>query len=315
MDQHSHVVTSNFSALGPLPDPSWYSRGLVFSLCFSVGVPGNIAVIILRPNWEHLSSLSQSLMLNLAVSDLLCLLTLPLWIYALLFGWIFSLVSCKLLAYIVYCSIYGSLMTVTGLSIQRYFLVVHRLGCHQVRKRLLLVLLWLVAFILSIPYLVVRQVTRDEQWPGCRAQYSSDAQWLAVLITETIVGFASLSTVAFSYIRLKRKVNHAAFFNNPKTTLLITSIIVSFFVLWVPYHTTNVLGVAAIASKHEVLLKFYTNAWNIVAAITFLNSCLNPLLYAYMSCKICCVCQKKEPLKQNPRASQITNITTVAEQC
>ncbi|XP_017259751.1 leukotriene B4 receptor 1-like [Kryptolebias marmoratus] len=319
MDQlYSTVETSNFSSSpGSLPHPSWDYRNLVpavaLSLCFSVGVPGNISVIILRPNWEHLSSLSQSLMLNLAVSDLFCLLTLPLWIYALLYGWTFSLVSCKLLTYVVYCSLYGSLLTVTGLSIQRYLLVVHQLSCQRIQKRLLLVLLWLVALILSIPTLVVRDLKTEQQWPDCQAQYSSDAQQVAVMMTETVFGFASFFTVALAYVFLRKKLNQAAFFNNPQTTRLITSIIVSFFVLWVPYLTINVLGVAAICLKNEELLKFCTKTGNIFRSLTFVNSCLNPLLYTFTSCKFCAICQKKEPMQENQTFSQATNITTIAE--
>ncbi|XP_037837604.1 leukotriene B4 receptor 1-like [Kryptolebias marmoratus] len=301
MDQpDSTVATSNFSFPGPLPHYSLTNSNLfpavVLSLCVVPGVPGNIAVIILRPNWEHLSSLSQSLMLNLAVSDLFCLLILPLVIDALLHGWRFNLVSCKLLAYVVYCSIYCSLLTVTGLSIQRYLLVVHQQRCQQ--KRLILVLLWLVAFILSIPLLVVQQLVPNQQWTDCRPQYSSDAQWMVVLMTETMVGCVSFFIIVFSYIRIHKKVNQAAFFNNPQTTRLVTSIIVSFVVLWVPYFTNNVLGIAAICLGHEGLMKFYNNFWNIVAAVTFVNRCLNPLLYAH---KVWNICQKQEPMQQDQR--------------
>ncbi|XP_017291474.1 leukotriene B4 receptor 1-like [Kryptolebias marmoratus] len=310
MDQpDSTVATSNFSFPGLEPHSSWVSirqaPAVVLSLCFSVGVPGNIAVIILRPNWEHLSRLSQSLMLNLAVSDLLCLLTLPLVIDALLHGWRFNLVSCKLLTYVVYCSIYCSQLTVTGLSIQRYLLVVHQQRCQQVQKRLVLVLLWLVAFILSTPHLVVQQLIPNQQWTDCRPQYSSDAQWMAVLMTETIVGIISFFIVMFSYIRIHKKVSQAAFFNNPQTTRLVTSIIVSFVVLWVPFLTTNVLGIAAICISNKGLKKFYDNLWNIVTAVTYVNRCLNPLLYAFTSRKVCNVCHKQEPVQQNQREPDI----------
>ncbi|XP_024866297.1 leukotriene B4 receptor 1-like [Kryptolebias marmoratus] len=306
MDQpDSTVATSNFSSPGLEPHSSWVSirraSAVVLSLCFVPGVPGNIAVIILRPNWEHMSRLSQSLMLNLAVSDLLCLLTLPLVIDALLYGWRFNLVSCKLLAYVVYCSIYSSQLTVTGLSIQRYLLVVHQQDCQQVQKRLVLVLLWLVAFILSTPHLVVQQLVPKQQWTDCRPQYSSDAQWMAVLMTETIVGIISFFIVMFSYIRIHKKVSQAAFFNNPQTTRLITSIIVSFVVLWVPYFTTSVLGIVAICLRNEGLQKFYKNSWNIIAALTFVNKCLNPLLYAFTSHNICSVCQKPKAMQQDQR--------------
>ncbi|KAM4713116.1 leukotriene B4 receptor 1-like [Anableps anableps] len=312
----STVVNTNFSSPGPFLQPSWNSSDLVatvvLSICFLLGVPGNIAVILLKPNWEHLSSLSQCLMLNLAISDLLSLLTLPLWIYSFLFGWTFDLVPCKLLAYLVYCSIYASLLTVTGLSIQRYLVVVRQRRCHQVKRRVLLFMLWLAAGILSIPALVIRNLQKNNHWISCEGQYSSDAQWVAVLLTETVFGFISFILVAFSYVCLHRKVNQSAFFNNPQTTRLLTSIIVSFFVLWAPYHTINVLGVAAICLKNDNLLKFCNKTWNIFGAVTFINSCLNPLLYAFTSQKMCSVCKKTEQLQQRFRNSQ-TEISTIPE--
>ncbi|XP_025754829.1 leukotriene B4 receptor 1-like [Oreochromis niloticus] len=187
------MVTSNISSSpGDSPHPSLDSSGLVpavvMSICFLLGFPGNIAVIIVKPNWENMSSLSQSLMLSLAVSDLLCLVTLPLWIYSFLYGWTFSLVGCKLITYFVYCSLYASLLTVTVLSVQRYLQVVHlQRSLNRVKARMLLVPLWLAAMILSTPALVFRQLSEDQRWTRCSNQYSTEGQRMAVVLTETLI--------------------------------------------------------------------------------------------------------------------------------
>ncbi|XP_017259750.1 C-C chemokine receptor type 8-like [Kryptolebias marmoratus] len=313
-EPNSTVATSNSSSPGVQPHPSWDSSRLVpavlFSLCFSVGVPGNIAVIILKPNWKHLSRLSQSLLLNLAVSDLLCLLTLPLWSYTFLYGWMFGLVSCKVLAGFLYCCVCSSMLTVTGLSIQRYLIVVHRLKCNQVQIRVMLVLLWLVAFILSIPSLVVRQLKTDGLWKDCQPVCFSKGQWIGVLLTETLYGIVLFFIVVFSYIHLKKKINQAAFFNNPWTNRLITSIIVSLFILWLPYFIINLLGITAHSLEHQGLLKFYDDNRRIAEAVTFVNSCLNPLLYAFTSNKMFFLCRMKKPMQVNQRTSQTPDNTT-----
>uniref|UniRef100_A0A3Q4I112 G-protein coupled receptors family 1 profile domain-containing protein n=1 Tax=Neolamprologus brichardi TaxID=32507 RepID=A0A3Q4I112_NEOBR len=390
---NSTMVTSKISSSpGDSPHPSLDSSGLVpavvMSICFLMGFPGNVAVIILKPNWENMSSLSQSLMLSLAVSDLLCLVTLPLWIYSYLYGWTFRLVGCKIITYFVYCSLYTSLLTLTVLSVQRYLQVVHlQRSLNRVRAKMLLLPLWLASMILSTPALVFRQLSEDQRWTTCsnqysfeggwmakrmavvmsetlvgfvslsvivfsyinlyrkvsravlfnnpqttrlitsitrslnqvrarkllvplwlsamtlstpallaqqllevdqqrtycRPQYSSEGQRMAVLLTEALVGFVSLSIIVFSYISLYRKVNRAAFFNNPQTTRLITSIIVTFVVLWVPYFVIDVLGVAAISLKNEALLTFCEDSWITAGALTFVNGAVNPLLYAFTS--------------------------------
>uniref|UniRef100_A0A8C7WUW5 G-protein coupled receptors family 1 profile domain-containing protein n=1 Tax=Oryzias sinensis TaxID=183150 RepID=A0A8C7WUW5_9TELE len=281
------AVTSNISSSSELlHSPSVDSRvvlAVILSLCFLLGVPGNIAVIILKPNFQQLSSMTQSLMLNLAVSDLLCLLTLPLWIYSLLYSWIFGLLACKVLAYLMCCSVYRSLLTVVLLSFQRYMLVVHQQFCNQTKMRLFLVLLWLISMILSIPTLVVQPEIPDEHWQRCIFLFSSRSQKIAVLLAETLVGFASCFIVAFSYIQLYRKVNRATFFNNTQTSRLVTSIIIVVFVLWIPYYTINVLRVGATALNNERLEKRLSELRDIAVAPIFINSCLNPLLYAFTS--------------------------------
>ncbi|XP_036066576.1 C-C chemokine receptor type 8-like [Oryzias melastigma] len=295
MQMNSSVPSSNVS-ISPgnvVLHPSWDFDGLVpsvvLSFSFLLGVPGNIAVLVFRPNFQHLSSVSQKLMLNLVVSDLLCLLTLPLWIYDFINIWTFGLVACKILTFLVYCGIYGSRLTVTALSVQRYLLVVHqKTWTHQTGVTLLLVLLWLVSIILSIPALVVRQVTTDQNKTRCESQYSSEAQWITVLLTEALIGFTIFFVVVFSYTRLQKKVKRAAFFNNPQTSRLVTTIIVSLFALWVPFHFFDVLISAAILLHNENLLKLCLNVSYTVGALNFVNSCLNPFLYAFTSYNFCC---------------------------
>ncbi|XP_022044424.2 type-1 angiotensin II receptor B-like [Acanthochromis polyacanthus] len=279
------VLESNTASSSPEYQPD-VVPAVLMSIFFLVGVPGNIAVVLLRPSFQHLSSLSQSLMLNLAFSDILCLLTLPVWIYMLLYSWTFGLEASKVAIYLVYCSVYSSQATVTMLAIQRYLLVVRQKKFLEFARKRLLVLLWLVAVLLSIPAIVFQELYRYQTWSECVRVYSPDSSRMAALLTESVAGFISLFVVAFAYIQVRKKVNQAAFFNNPQTNRLVTSIIVTSFVLWVPYHIVNVLYVVAISLKIGSLWDFFHKTWGIVVAVTFVNSCLNPLLYAFASYKM-----------------------------
>lgn len=297
MEQHTSTVgpTNISSSPGYLSPGSWDSSGLaaavLLSFCFLLGVPGNISVMVLKSKWQHMSSLSQTLMLNLAMADVLCLLTLPLWIYSLLCGWIFGLVACKLLTYLVYCSIYSSLLTVTMLSVQRYLQVVYLQRCLDPRgQRRLLVVLWLVALILSTPVLVVCQLIPEQAWTKCQPQFSK-GQMLPVLLTESLTGFVSLFVVTYAYTCIHIKVHQGALFNNPQTSRLITSIVVTFLVLWLPYLINNVLAVVAFMLNNDGLLTFWMESSSIFGALIFLNTCMNPLLYAFASRGTCTTCQ------------------------
>ncbi|KAJ0060878.1 hypothetical protein NL108_001745, partial [Boleophthalmus pectinirostris] len=253
----------------------------LMSLCFLVGIPGNIAVLILRPNWQKLSRLTQFLMMNLAMSDLLCLVTLPVWIYAVLYDWALGITTCKIITFLVYCSIYSSLLTIAALSVQRYMQVVHPQRFLQFKKRLLVVM-WLISMALSIPMSVARQIMEvNNQKISCAPKYSSHAQHVAVLLTECFFGISSFSITVCAYILLNRKLKQAVFFNNPSTVKLVTIIIVTYFVLWTPYLIFNLVIVGDILSNNLKIAWFYYSGFNIFASLTFLNSSINPLLYAF----------------------------------
>uniref|UniRef100_A0A8C6SWY8 G-protein coupled receptors family 1 profile domain-containing protein n=1 Tax=Neogobius melanostomus TaxID=47308 RepID=A0A8C6SWY8_9GOBI len=278
------LISDNFTNISTSghPPPS-FSMGfgavapaVVMSLCFLVGFPGNLAVIILKPNWQKMSRLSQSLMMNLALSDLLCLGTLPLWIYDVLFSWTLGTVTCKIVGFVSHCSVQSSVLTVTALSVQRYMQITHQQRCLQ-----LLVLLWLISMILSIPALVIRKIVKHDQQTMCSPSYSSSVQQVAVLFTESLLGFSSFLITASTYICLNRKLNRAVFFNSSWTSKLVSGIIVTFFVLWMPYFMFDLVIAVAIVQKVPGVLPFFETGYNVFASVTFINSCLNPLLYAF----------------------------------
>uniref|UniRef100_A0A3B3DS46 Zgc:194202 n=1 Tax=Oryzias melastigma TaxID=30732 RepID=A0A3B3DS46_ORYME len=314
---NSTAFTTNTSTSGHLLSSSWditdLTRAAVLSLSFLLGFSGNIAVLILKPNIQTLSPLSQSLMLNLAVSDLLCVLTLPFWIYDQLFSWTLGLVACKLLTFLLFLSIFCSLLTVTLLSVQRYLVVVkQRNALNHFGAKRLLVLLWIASLIASIPNCITRKEVGTEVKKYCGFDYSSEALRV-VLIEEMTVGFITMFIVAFSYISLYRKVNRSVLFNHPQTTRLISSVTVTFFLLYFPYHVINVLSLTAMTQNIKDLMDFCTNSRYTFGAIVLLSSALNPLLYAFNSCNFWRCTEKLKCWGRNSVVSQSQSNNTTTD--
>ncbi|XP_072573885.1 leukotriene B4 receptor 1-like [Paramormyrops kingsleyae] len=266
---------------------------VVLGLCFLIGVPGNITVIVVILRHFKQENFTMKLLLNLAASDILCLISLPMWIYALFYGWSFGETSCKLMRYMVFCSLYGSLLTVTLMSVQRYVQILYSQDWVRLRgtgEKVLLVSVWVVACVLASYSIVLGKVLHKDQIPQCKTNYSSDGQRLAVLLSQTLLGFViPFSVMVTSYCCLHKKVKQRTFFINQRMKRLVISIVVTFFIFWIPVHVVSVTGIFSILlkSSHPAasakLEKFCSFSENILGSLSFINSCINPFLYAFAS--------------------------------
>uniref|UniRef100_A0A3P9A607 G-protein coupled receptors family 1 profile domain-containing protein n=1 Tax=Esox lucius TaxID=8010 RepID=A0A3P9A607_ESOLU len=251
--------SSSTSILDPtFQDSGRLTSSVILGMCCVLGLPANIAVlvVILRRSPRRLN-FTLYLMLNLASSDILCLTTVPVWIYTVLHGWTLGRVVCKLASFLLYLSLYANVLTVTLLGIHRYIQVLYpkRWNClgHK-GERALLLALWGLACVLTAPAVATRDVGDGEL--KCQKQTGSNAEIIAVLISETILGFVvPFSVLVTCYCCLHRRVNNTSLFSSVKLTRLVTSVIVAFFIFWIPVHIVNVVDIAGVvlqSSQPEV---------------------------------------------------------------
>ncbi|XP_063068954.1 apelin receptor B-like [Engraulis encrasicolus] len=212
----------------------------VLGACFLLGVPANIAVLVFLRRHLKKDNFTLHLMLNLAASDILRLITLPLWMYNLNFAWTLGRALCKLASLLIFTSTNCSVLTVTLMSIQRYVVVLHRsqwtkLGSKG--EKLLLVCLWSLALILSSPAAVKADITEGQ---NSVCQRVTDEETLGILLGETLLGFVlPFSIMAMFYFCLHKKVKQNPLFSNPRLARLVIAILVTFFILWFPFHVMN----------------------------------------------------------------------------
>ncbi|KAL2088806.1 hypothetical protein ACEWY4_015705 [Coilia grayii] len=286
------VMQHNISSNSTIPLETQVSTG-VLALCFIIGIPGNIAVVVVILRNFKKDNFTLTLMLNLAASDILCLSTLPWLICNLLTDWRITHSVCKLLAVTVYVSLFSSVITVTLMSVQRYFAVFRSHQWNKLGRRgemVVLLSLWVLACILSIPSAVTFVVKEKHGKQECDPQFSSDGQRAAIHFCETLLGFVvPFAILVVYYCSLHKKVNETAFFSSRRLTKLVSNIIVTFFVFWIPVHIMNVVDILAISLKSShpnasaKLTDFYSSAEDIVISLAFINSCVNPFLYAFAS--------------------------------
>ncbi|XP_055504436.1 leukotriene B4 receptor 1 [Leucoraja erinacea] len=257
-----------------------------------IGVPGNSIVV-----WVVLSKMKRRpstilLILNLAIADLVVLITLPLWIYSINNGWVFGEISCKVLAYLIYCNLYGSVFFITLMSMDRFMAVIYPFASQRWRTERsvckVVPVVWALAFLFAVPVILVKKVQTIDGQPTCSVrEYDSDAQQITSLAVETFIGFViPLTVLAVCYAHVARRVSQMTFKSKNRSEMLIASIVIAFVICWLPYHVCNVIEFASLmvdpgSDAFSVLANISEVGSYVSGALAFFSSAINPLLYAF----------------------------------
>ena len=130
----------------------------IASLIFLVAVPGNALVLLVVYKTPRLRNAAGILITSLAISDLaLMLLEFPLTFSAMITGrWLGGFYLCQISGYAVPFLCSGSLQTMALMALDRHFRIAHPIKHRTIfsvkRTKLMVVLVWLVASTVQLPY-------------------------------------------------------------------------------------------------------------------------------------------------------------------
>lgn len=165
MDSESNEPSASLEAKPSLlsENDSTFQRSLqmvVETIFIVFGVPSNIlAIFILWKKSNGSLSPAVPLLVNLAAADLLVLTVfMPFYLVyeAMEFQWPFGILLCKSVFSLIHFCMYVSLATLATIAVERYLIIFYN-SIKQSLVRYLIIVIWVVAFILSIPQLVFLQ--------------------------------------------------------------------------------------------------------------------------------------------------------------
>ncbi|XP_027753736.1 leukotriene B4 receptor 1-like [Empidonax traillii] len=266
---------------------------IILSLSFIIGTPGNCIVIwtVLRKMKQV--SLSVLLILNLAIADVLVLITLPVWIYSFADSWVFGLMFCKILVFIIYCSMYASIFLITALSLERLVAVLYPFTIQRYKRKekisFIVFLIWFLSITFGISVIPFQETEEMNGQLQCTCRsYSSNRQKVSYLLLETLAGFViPFLIICTCYVCVARRISRMTYQSKQRSGRLIASIVVAFILCWFPHHVFNILDIISIEielSNEEMSLaldKIVDKGVYISGALVFISSCINPLLYAF----------------------------------
>ncbi|XP_025771803.1 C-C chemokine receptor type 1-like [Puma concolor] len=265
----------------------------LYSLVFVVGLVGNILVLLVLMQYKRLKSMTSIYLLNLAISDLLFLFTLPFWIdYKLKDDWIFSDGTCKLLSGLYYIGLYSEIFFIILLTVDRYLAIVHAVFALRVRTVLFGVLssaaAWSLAVSASVPGFYFSKTQREFSHITCSLHFPHEnlKAWkrFQALKLNTLGLVLPLLVMIVCYTEIVRILLRRPNEKKAKAVRLIFVIMIVFFLFWTPYN------LAMLVSAFQDTLftdecrqsKQLDVAMQVTEVIAYTHCCVNPVIYAFV---------------------------------
>nr|ADX05465.1 angiotensin AT1 receptor [Anguilla japonica] len=273
---------------------------VVYGCNFVIGIVGNSMVVAVIYCYMKLKTVANIFVLNLAVSDLTFLITLPMWatFTAMGYNWPFGGFLCKASAGLTIFNLYTSIFFLTSLSIDRYLAIVHPVRSRQRRTvvyaRITCVLIWAFAFLLSLPTALSRDVFTINH-PNTTVCGTLDKNELshvlvAIGLMKSVLGFLiPFVIIVTCYCLIGRALLEARRVQSSRSRgdevlQMLAAVVLAFFLCWVPHQIFHFMHVLALLKVIEncPTLDIIDTALPFTICIAYFNSCMNPILYGFV---------------------------------
>ncbi|XP_075904806.1 G-protein coupled receptor 68 [Nelusetta ayraudi] len=306
-----------------------YLFSSIYILVLVIGVPANLyslyhAAVQLRQKNE----LGVYLM-NLTVSDLLYLASLPLWLQYIFQDddWQHREWLCQLCGFLLYENIYISIGFLCCISLDRYLAVVHPLRFPFLRSMraawLVSAIIWLKELSVGVVFFLHKELSRNKMNQSVCFEHYPMRPWEYPLnYYRFAVGFLfPLAILTVSYLCVLRAVGRSAGTQpdqKSRIRQLVGSTILIFLVCFSPYHVF--LLVRTLLERDCDFIIGIFNYYHLSLLLTTLNCLADPALYCFvsesarhglleavvnsasrtLSCRCCCCFRRRRRRHSNP---------------
>ncbi|XP_063580216.1 proteinase-activated receptor 1 isoform X1 [Pongo abelii] len=269
---------------------------IVYTIVFVVGLPSNgmaLWVFLFRTKKKHPAVIY---MANLALADLLSVIWFPLKIAYHIHGnnWIYGEALCNVLIGFFYGNMYCSILFMTCLSVQRYWVIVNPMGHSRKKANIAIgisLAIWLLILLVTIPLYVVKQTIFI---PALNITTCHDVLPEHLLVGDMFNYFLSLAIGVFlfpafltasAYVLMIRMLQSSAMDENSekkrkRAIKLIVTVLAMYLICFTPSNLLLVVHYFLIKSRGQS----HVYALYIVAlCLSTLNSCIDPFVYYFVS--------------------------------
>lgn len=278
-------------------------RNQVYSTSYSFitvfGLLGNSLVLVVLIRSHRQNSPFQVYMVNLAVSDLLCVMMLPLRVlYYINKGqWDYGDFVCRVSSYTLYVNLYCSIYFMAAMSVSRFMAIVFPLQNMQLVTvkcaRLVCVCIWLFICLSSSPFLQNGQHV-DSSTNKTKCFEPPQGQGLQKVLVlnylSLVLGFALpflVILLCYAGIIWTLLSQNCAFrrqlFASNKVIRMIVIILLTFLVSFLPYHVQRTIHLSFLSRVDATCSERTAMQKSVVVTLCLAagNSCLDPMLYFF----------------------------------
>ncbi|XP_036402279.1 mu-type opioid receptor [Megalops cyprinoides] len=271
----------------------------VYSVVCVVGLVGNVLVMYVIIRYTKMKTATNIYIFNLALADALATSTLPFQSVNYLMGsWPFGDVLCKMVLSIDYYNMFTSIFTLTTMSVDRYIAVCHPVRALDFRTprnaKIVNVCNWILSSAIGLPVMVMASTVIDYEYNpagtiDCNLIFPHPAWYWENLLKICVFIFAFIMpvliiTVCYGLMILRLKSVRMLSGSKEKDrtlrriTRMVLVVVAVFIVCWTPIHIFVIIK--ALVTIPKSLLQSIT--WHFCIALGYTNSCLNPVLYAFL---------------------------------
>ncbi|XP_039333356.1 C-C chemokine receptor type 1 [Saimiri boliviensis] len=265
----------------------------LYSLVFVIGLVGNILVVLVLVQYKRLKNMTSIYLLNLAISDLLFLFTLPFWIsYQLKTDWIFGNAMCKVLSGFYYTGLYSEIFFIILLTVDRYLAIVHAVFALRARTVtfgvITSIIIWVLAILASLPGVYFAKAQWEITHHTCSLHFPHESlrEWqLFQALKLNLLGLVlPLLVMIVCYTGIIKILLRRPNEKKSKAVRLIFVIMILFFLFWTPYNLTTLISVF-----QDFLFTYECEqsrqldlAIQVTEMIAYTHCCVNPVIYAFV---------------------------------
>ncbi|XP_010188024.1 PREDICTED: C-C chemokine receptor type 6 [Mesitornis unicolor] len=274
---------------------------VVYSLTCIIGLIGNIFVVLTFALYERTKSMTDVYLLNMAIADILFVLTLPFWaVYHAADKWIFGDFICKMTRGIYAINFSCGMLLLAFISVDRYIAIVQATKSFKLRARtlayskIICLAVWVSSILISSSSFLYSESytfsTNETKICHHRFVRMSESTMLKSLLLFLQVGFGFFIPfifMIFCYTFIVKSLQQAQNSKRNKAIRVIVLIVAVFLICQVPYNivllvTAINMGKIGKSCENDNIM---TYAKYITEAIAFLHCCVNPVLYAFIGVK------------------------------